>query len=128
MTTPVSDGRWMLVAGALIACLAVGAGAFGSHGLRARLTPEMLAVFETGARYQFYHALALLACGMLAPRHGGGWLTTAAVLFVFGAFAFSGSLYALTLTGTRILGAITPIGGTAWMIGWLALAVAAWRR
>jgi uncharacterized membrane protein YgdD (TMEM256/DUF423 family) len=125
--TVTDDGRWMLVTGALLAFVAVGAGAFGSHGLRTILSPPMLAVFETGVRYQFIHALALLLCGALAPRLGGRWLTAAAALFAVGVLLFSGSLYALTLIGSRGLGIITPIGGTAWLLGWLALAVAAWR-
>ena len=118
--------RLFLGVGALSAGLAVAAGAFGAHGLRAHVAPEMLAVFETGARYQMYHALALLACGTLA---GQGHRTTAAGWsFVAGILLFSGSLYLMTWTGLRWLGAVTPFGGVAFLIGWLLLAIAAGRR
>ena len=111
--------------GALSAFVAVAAGAFGAHALRGALTPELLDVFETAARYQMYHALALLAVGWLA-RHGGCRATAAAGwLFAIGTVLFSGSLYALSLTGVRWLGAITPLGGAAFLGGWLALAWAA---
>jgi uncharacterized membrane protein YgdD (TMEM256/DUF423 family) len=116
---------WSL--GALSACLAVAAGAFGAHGLRARLTPELLAVFETGARYQMYHALGLLAVAWAANRWPGGLVGWAGWLFVAGTVLFSGSLYALALTGVRWLGAITPLGGVAFLAGWLCLALAARR-
>jgi len=113
---------------ALSACISVAAGAFGAHALAATLTPERLAVFETAARYQMYHALALLAVGLLATQADSRALTIAGWLFVAGTLLFSGSLYALTLTGTRWLGAVTPLGGVAFIAGWLALAWAAWRR
>lgn len=117
-------GNGWLALGAILALVAVGAGAFAAHGLRARLTPDMLAVFETGARYQMYHALALVACGLAAPRLQPRLLTWAAVLFVVGIVLFSGSLYALTLSGLRGLGIITPFGGTAWLVAWFLLALA----
>jgi uncharacterized membrane protein YgdD (TMEM256/DUF423 family) len=106
--------------GALSALISVAAGAFGAHALRERLAPDMLAVFETGARYQMYHALALLAvAGAVArwpgPAGAAGWL------FVAGTVLFSGSLYLLALTGLRWLGAITPLGGLAFIAGWAAL-------
>jgi uncharacterized membrane protein YgdD (TMEM256/DUF423 family) len=85
----------------------------------------MLAVFETGVRYQMYHALALLAVGLLLPRVDGRAMIVAGWSFIAGIFIFSGSLYALALTGVTTLGAITPIGGLAFLAGWLALAVAA---
>ena len=116
-------GGW-LAAGALFGLLAVGAGAFGAHGLRAVLTPEALAVFETATRYQMYHALALVACGVAAPRLRPGPATWAAGLFVTGIVLFSGSLYLLTLTGMRSLGIVTPFGGVAWLIAWALLALA----
>lgn len=103
----------------------VGLGAFGAHGLRGRLSPEMLAVFETGVRYQMYHALALLATAALMTRADGRAVVVAGWSFTAGILIFSGSLYALALTGVTILGAVTPIGGVAFLIGWLALAVAA---
>jgi uncharacterized membrane protein YgdD (TMEM256/DUF423 family) len=111
--------------GALMGAVGVGLGAFGAHGLRGRLSPEMLAVFETGVRYHMYHALAILAVATLMPRLDGaraaliaGWSFTTGIVL------FSGSLYALAITGVTTLGAITPLGGLAFLIGWIALAVA----
>lgn len=115
--------RTFAVAGALSALIAVGAGAFGAHGLRARLTPDLLAVFETAARYQMYHALGLLAVAWAVTRWPSGLVRTAGWLFIAGTLVFSGSLYLLSLTGTRWLGAITPIGGLLFLAGWLAFAV-----
>ena len=119
--------RTFLLAGASAGLIAVGFGAFGAHGLRGRLTPEMLAVFETGVRYHMYHALALLltAALMARPGVGGGRLLVAAGwLFVAGIALFSGSLYLLAVTGVTMLGAITPIGGVAFLTGWACLAIA----
>ena len=112
--------------GAVSAALAVAAGAFATHALRARLAPELLAGFETGARYQMYHALALLAAAGAAGRWPAGLVRAAGWLFVAGTVLFSGSLYALALTGVRALGAITPLGGVAFLAGWSCLAAAAW--
>lgn len=117
--------RLFFVLGTLSAFAGVGAGAFGAHALKARLTPEMLAVFEVGVRYQMYHALALLACAWAYTRWPGGLVTAAGWAFVAGTVVFSGSLYALSLSGARILGAITPLGGLALLAGWLLLAAAA---
>jgi uncharacterized membrane protein YgdD (TMEM256/DUF423 family) len=111
--------RLFAALGAVSALLAVAAGAFGAHALRARLTPELLAAFETGARYQMYHALALLLIARSGPVpliRVAGWL------FVAGTVLFSGSLYLLALTGARGLGAVTPLGGLAFIAGWLVLA------
>ncbi len=113
--------------GALSAGLAVAAGAFAAHALRARLAPDLLAVFETGARYQMYHALALLVAAWAAGRWSARWVRAAGWLFVAGTLLFSGSLYALALTGVRALGAVAPLGGAAFLAGWACLAVAAWR-
>ena len=113
--------------GAASALVAVAAGAFGAHALRARLAPDLAAVFETAVRYQMYHALALLftawaaARWPLAPVRAAGWL------FVAGTVVFSGSLYLLALTGVRGFGAVTPLGGLAFLAGWLSLAVGVWR-
>jgi uncharacterized membrane protein YgdD (TMEM256/DUF423 family) len=104
--------------GAVSAGTAVALGAFGAHGLRAMVSPEMMAVFETGVRYQMYHALALLALGLGFARLQGRMVTAAAWLFVAGTVLFSGSLYVLTLTGTRWWGAVTPLGGVAFLAGW----------
>ena len=114
--------RLFAVLGALSAFIGVAAGAFGAHALRARLAPDLLAVFETGARYQMYHALALLAVACMVTRWPGSWPVRAGWLFVAGTVLFSGSLYALALTGVRWLGAITPLGGAAFLAGWLCLA------
>jgi uncharacterized membrane protein YgdD (TMEM256/DUF423 family) len=119
--------RLFVALGAISALVAVAAGAFGAHGLRARLSPDMLAVFETGARYQMYHALALLAAGWGASRWPGAAAAWAGWLFVAGTLVFSGSLYALALSGQRWLGAVTPIGGVAFLAGWAALAWSAIR-
>lgn len=100
-------------------------GAFGAHALRARLTPELLAVWRTAVEYQFWHALALLAAGLLAMSRPGTLLTAAAWCFALGVLLFSGSLYALCLSGVRGLGAVTPLGGVAFLAGWAALAWAA---
>jgi uncharacterized membrane protein YgdD (TMEM256/DUF423 family) len=111
---------WML--GCAFALLGVGAGAFGAHGLRARLSQDMLAVWETAARYQLYHALALLAVALAAARWPAAGWSTAGWLFTAGIVIFSGSLYLLALTGVRWLGAVTPIGGLCFLAGWAALA------
>jgi uncharacterized membrane protein YgdD (TMEM256/DUF423 family) len=119
--------RSLFAAGALSAAIGVAAGAFAAHGLKARLTPDLLAVFETGARYQLFHALGLMAAAWAVARWGtstaawGGWLLLA------GTVLFSGSLYLLAVTGIRWLGAITPIGGVAFIAGWVLLALAALR-
>ena len=111
--------------GAFSALIAVAAGAFGAHALRTRLGPELLAVFETGARYQMYHALGLMAVAWAITRWPGPLLAWAGWLFAAGTVLFSGSLYALALSGMRWLGAVTPFGGVAFLAGWLCLALAA---
>ena len=114
-------------AGAIAAGLGVGLGAFGAHGLKSRVGPEDLAIFETGVRYHLIHALALLAVGWATDRWPGGLTSAAGWLFVAGIVVFSGSLYVLVLSGARWLGAVTPIGGMAFLLGWAALAVSAIR-
>ncbi|MBI3635785.1 MAG: DUF423 domain-containing protein [Candidatus Rokubacteria bacterium] len=118
----MSADRLFVVVGALSALTAVGLGAFGAHGLRSRVSPELLATFETAVRYQLYHALALLFVAWAVTRWPGALVTSAGWLFVAGTCVFSGSLYLLVATGTRWLGAITPLGGLAFLLGWLALA------
>ncbi|MBI5169706.1 MAG: DUF423 domain-containing protein [Candidatus Eisenbacteria bacterium] len=118
--------------GALFLLVGVAAGAFGAHGLRERLSPEMLAVFETGARYQLLHGLGLILVGQraagvpgdggLSAQSRGGWLLVA------GTVVFSGSLYVLALTGVRAWGAVTPVGGVCFLAGWGLLARAWWPR
>jgi uncharacterized membrane protein YgdD (TMEM256/DUF423 family) len=141
--------RIFSVLGALAAALAVAAGAFGAHALRARVEPRMLEVFETAARYQMYHALGLFAVAWVISRAvqataigagamagamtgsmaapGATFAVVAGWLFVAGTLLFSGSLYAMTLTGVRALGAITPIGGVCFIAGWVCLGIAAMR-
>ncbi len=119
--------RWWIVLGAVNAFLAVAVGAFGAHGLKARVGPDLLAVFETGARYHMYHALGLLAVGLVAQMRPSPLLTNAGWAMQLGILLFSGSLYALALTGIRGLGAITPVGGMGFLAGWLLLALAAWQ-
>jgi uncharacterized membrane protein YgdD (TMEM256/DUF423 family) len=119
--------RIFFAVGSVSAFIAVGLGAFGAHGLKARLAPELLATFEVGVRYQMYHALALLAVAWACTRWPGTAVTIAGWLFVAGTVIFSGSLYALSLSGVRWLGAITPFGGLALLGGWLCLAWAAWK-
>lgn len=109
--------------GAVSALVAVAAGAFGAHALRARLDPALLIVFETGARYQMFHALALIAVAWAGTRWPGRMVSLAGWCFVAGTVLFSGSLYALALTGHRAFGAITPLGGVAFLAGWLSLAL-----
>jgi uncharacterized membrane protein YgdD (TMEM256/DUF423 family) len=121
--------RTFFAIGAVLALVGVAAGAFAAHGLKARLSAEMLAVFETAVRYQMYHAFALIAVAWAAMRfqnsffvNAGGWL------FIAGVVLFSGSLYLLSLTDMRWLGAITPFGGAAFLAGWICLAWAALKR
>lgn len=109
---------------ALSAFVAVAAGAFGAHALRARLSPEYLAIFETAARYQMFHALGLLAVAWAVTRWPGTLPVWAGWLFVAGTVLFSGSLYLLALTGARWWGAMTPLGGVAFLVGWICLALA----
>jgi len=119
--------RIFAVLGALSGFIAVGAGAFGAHGLKAIVTPDLLAVFETGVRYQMVHALALFAVAWTIGRWPGRAAMASGWCFVAGTAIFSGSLYLLTLTGVRGLGAITPVGGVLFLVGWILLALAAWR-
>ena len=114
--------RLFALIGAFMALLAVALGAFGAHGLRARVSPEDLAIFETGVRYQMYHALALFAVAWAASRWPGTVIHAAGWMFLVGVLIFSGTLYVLVLSGYRWLGAITPVGGVALVVGWAFLA------
>lgn len=119
--------RTFLMAAALSGFIAVALGAFGAHGLKQRLSADLLAVYQTGVQYHFYHTFALLAVGLLMlhmPANGA--LRWSGILFIVGMVIFSGSLYVLSLTGVRWLGAITPLGGVAFLVAWLLLARAAW--
>jgi uncharacterized membrane protein YgdD (TMEM256/DUF423 family) len=119
----MADRSPLVALGALNAAIAVAAGAFAAHGLRDRLEARALEIFETAARYQMYHALAMVLAGVLTVRGAA----TAGWLFQAGILVFSGSLYALALSDIKVLGAITPLGGLAFLAGWLWLAYAAWR-
>ena len=112
------------VLGAIFAFLGVAAGAFGAHALRGRLPEDMLQVFETGARYQLIHALALVGVALAEAQFAGRALTIAGWMFVAGILLFSGSLYALASTQVRAWGAVTPLGGVCFLAGWIALAIA----
>jgi uncharacterized membrane protein YgdD (TMEM256/DUF423 family) len=112
-------------AGAALMFLAVLLGAFGAHGLRRRLSPEMLSVFEVGVRYHVYHALALFGVALVGNRNPGMLTQAAGWAFVLGIAVFSGSLYLLSLTGTKWLGAVTPLGGIDFLTGWALLFLAA---
>lgn len=118
--------RVFVVLGSLSALMAVSLGAFASHGLKGRLSQDMLDVFEVGVRYQMYHAFGLFVVAWAATRWPGTGVIVAGWLFVVGTIVFSGSLYVLSTSGPRWLGAITPIGGLAFLAGWCALAWAAW--
>lgn len=118
--------RIFFLLGSVSGFLGVALGAFAAHALKSRLDADLLATFEVGVRYQMYHALALLAVGWAHTRWPGTVLSAGGWLFVAGTVIFSGSLYALSLTGVRWLGAITPLGGLAFMAGWLCLVWAAW--
>jgi uncharacterized membrane protein YgdD (TMEM256/DUF423 family) len=120
------DHLWFAL-GALFALLAVVLGAFGAHALRDRLSADNLAVFETGVSYQMYHALGLFAVAYAAQRWNGSLSAWAGGLFVAGIVLFSGSLYALSLSGVKIVGPLTPLGGLAFIAGWACLIAAALR-
>src|SRR3954464_12685880 len=119
--------RLFFALGALSAFIGVALGAFAAHGLKARLDASMLVTFETGVRYQMYHALGLLAVGWACTRWPGWATTSSGWLFVAGTLIFPGSLYVLALTGERWLGAVTPIGGVMFLAGWLCLAWGVYR-
>jgi uncharacterized membrane protein YgdD (TMEM256/DUF423 family) len=119
--------RIFLATGAIFGGLSVAGGAFASHALKEKLTDRALAIFETAARYQMYHALALLLVALLLSRaqESQAFFSVAGWAFIAGTIVFSGSLYALSLTDIKWLGAITPLGGVAFIVGWICLAVAA---
>lgn len=121
--------KLFLIIGSIAMTLAVGLGAFGAHGLKEMLTDEMLDIFETGVKYHFYHAIGLLAVGLVAqlmPNSSllqwSGWLMLAGIII------FSGSLYILSISGIRWMGAITPIGGLCFIVAWILLAIASWQN
>lgn len=115
------------IIGAVSAAISVALGAFGAHGLRERLTPQLLEIFETGVRYEIYHAFAILFVAFALTRWQSNLIPLAGWAFVLGTLMFSGSLYLLALTDTRWLGAITPLGGVAFIAGWILLVVGVWQ-
>jgi uncharacterized membrane protein YgdD (TMEM256/DUF423 family) len=122
----MDSAKWLALLGALSAAAAVAAGALGAHALRGRLSPESLNLFETAARYQMYHALGLLVAAWGAGRLAIPAATWAGWCFVVGTLLFSGSLYLLALTGARWWGAVTPLGGVCFIVGWCLLAWGMW--
>jgi uncharacterized membrane protein YgdD (TMEM256/DUF423 family) len=119
--------RVFFILGAVSAFMGVAAGAFGAHGLKSRLSVEMLSVFEVGVRYQMYHAFALMAAAWAQAKWPSSIVTAGGWLFVVGTVLFSGSLYLLSVSGVRWLGAITPLGGVAFLAGWVCLGWGAWK-
>src|SRR5581483_6266506 len=119
--------KFFLVSGALSGALSIGLGAFGAHALRDRLAPQLLDTFETGVRYEIYHALALIAIALALTRWSSNLINLAGWSFLIGTLLFCGSLYLLALTGIRRFGAITPFGGVAFIAGWVLLAVGVWQ-
>ncbi len=117
--------RIFIALASLLGLIGVAAGAFGAHALEARLDTDMLDVWETAAKYQMYHALALIAAGWLVGQTQSGWATAAGWAFFAGTLIFSGTLYVLALSGIKWLGAITPLGGTALIVGWFCCFMAA---
>jgi len=120
--------RLFLSVASILAGLSVAGGAFAAHALKEKLSERAIEIFETGARYQMYHSLALLLVGLLLSRAEASQslLIAAGSAFIIGIAIFSGSLYALSLSGIKWLGAITPLGGVAFLIGWGCLAIASW--
>ncbi len=117
--------KLFLLLGSLNALLAVILGAFGAHGLKSRITAELLAIYQTGVQYHFYHAIGLIAVGLVALHLPASvWLKCSGWLMFIGILIFSGSLYILSITNIRWLGAITPFGGAAFIFAWLSLAIA----
>lgn len=117
-----------LVAGAIFMALAVLLGAFGAHALKKILSADMLAIYHTAVQYQFYHALGLLAVGIIGLHYPSKWVRWSGIFLMAGIVLFSGSLYVLSLSEIKTFGAITPIGGTAFVIGWICLSIAIWKR
>lgn len=123
--------RFFLSTGAILAAISVAGGAFASHALKGKLDDRALAIFETGARYQMYHAIALVLVALFIfiskTEFADPLLTASGIAFIVGIVLFSGSLYVLSLSGVKGLGAVAPLGGTAFIVGWVCLAIAAWR-
>jgi uncharacterized membrane protein YgdD (TMEM256/DUF423 family) len=118
----------ILISGAVFMALGVLLGAFGAHALKSILSPEMLAVYKTGVEYQFYHALGLLLIGLIGFQVKSKYLQWSGLFITIGIILFSGSLYVLTLSGIKAIGAITPVGGLSFVAGWIFLAIAIIKR
>src|SRR5690606_930413 len=123
----IMTDRQLIIVAALTLLVGVGAGAFGAHGLKRMITPDMLSVWQTAVLYQLVHGLGMLIIAALGTRLGSPLLNLSGSVMFAGILIFSGSLYALVLTGTKWLGAITPLGGVAFLIAWAMVAVAAYR-
>jgi len=119
--------RHLVTVAAILLLIGVGAGAFGAHGLKRVLTPDMLAIWQTAVLYQLVHGLGMLAVAALSARFASPLMTLSGTLMLVGVILFSGSLYVLVLSGTKWLGAVTPIGGLAFIVAWGLVALAAWR-
>ncbi|MFY9150470.1 MAG: DUF423 domain-containing protein [Prolixibacteraceae bacterium] len=122
------NNRKILLSGAVFMALGVLLGAFGAHALKTRLSPEMLLVYKTGVEYQFYHALGLLLIGLIGSQIESKWINRSAILIGIGIILFSGSLYVLSLSEIKMIGAITPVGGVSFVAGWISLAVGIWKK
>jgi uncharacterized membrane protein YgdD (TMEM256/DUF423 family) len=120
--------KTILMTASILLALAVALGAFGAHGLKSQLSTEMMQTYKTGVEYHFYHALGLLLIGILSVSLPSGLLNWSAILLFAGIILFSGSLYVLTITGIKWLGAVTPIGGLSFIAGWILLFLAVWKK
>lgn len=118
--------RWFGVLGAIFGALGVGLGAFGAHGLKGRVEDSSIAIWQTAASYQMWHALALIAVAWVISQGTSTAARVSGIAFTLGVLIFSGSLYILVLSGQKWLGAITPLGGLALIVGWVSLALALW--
>jgi len=119
----LTTSRTFIVAGAIGGFLSVGFGAFGAHAIKNNISPDLMTIYQTAVDYQFFHSLGLILIGLIFQQHQQKLIKTAGWLMIVGMVIFSGSLYVLSLTGIRWLGAITPVGGTAFIIAWLLLAI-----
>jgi uncharacterized membrane protein YgdD (TMEM256/DUF423 family) len=120
--------KMILLTAAVLLAVAVAVGAFGAHALKAKISPDLIQVYKTGVEYHFYHALGLLLVGVLAVYHPSSLLNWSALFLVIGIILFSGSLYTMAVTGTRWLGAVTPVGGLSFITGWILLFMAVWKH
>lgn len=120
--------KTFIILGAIFLALAVVIGAFGAHALKAKLSSEMLQVYKTGVEYHFYHALGLLLIGIISFHITSGLINWSAIFIIAGIVLFSGSLYLLAITGIKWLGAITPIGGISFIVAWILLVIAVWKK